>query len=125
MPEARELVDFPAKLIGYSCGPGYKGDVCTLMFGKNGVKLGIAYGASLPDPHNLMVGSGKVHRHIPLERVADLRRAGFKVLVALALRRAHARTAAAFIPGYIGPGPAPRGRKTGALVRSPARRRPK
>ena len=44
-----------------------------------------AYPAEVADPKHLLEGSGKVHRHVALRRVADLDRAGVKAL----LRAAH------------------------------------
>ena len=37
---------------------------------RRGVNLGVAHGATLPDPDGLMSGAGKVHRHVEL-RSAD------------------------------------------------------
>lgn len=81
LPDANEGVDASARMLAYSYGPGYKGMVCTLLLSKSGVKLGLAGGAALPDPRGLLAGSGKVHRHVQLRTVGDLRRAGLKQLV--------------------------------------------
>ena len=72
LPGAAETLDESAKLFGYGYGPGYKGLVCTLLLSRTGVKLGIARGSELPDPKQLMQGSGKVHRHVQLRTTADL-----------------------------------------------------
>jgi len=48
---------------------------------KTGVKLGLGGGASLPDPHGLLEGSGKVHRYVVLQTPTDLRRPAVKQLV--------------------------------------------
>jgi hypothetical protein len=45
------------------------------------VKLGLAYGADLPDPKGLLAGAGKVHRHIAFKSVAEMKRAGVKPLL--------------------------------------------
>ncbi len=84
-PGAGETLDKSAKLIGYSYGPGYKGVVCTLILSRTGVKLGIVRGAELPDPKQLMRGSGKVHRHVQLQSIADLKRPGLEPLLKAAL----------------------------------------
>jgi hypothetical protein len=81
LPDAGEGVDESARMIGYRYGPGYKGMVCTLILSKSGVKLGIVSGAALADPHRLLAGSGKVHRHVQLRTVEDLQQAGLKQLV--------------------------------------------
>jgi hypothetical protein len=86
-------VDGTANLLGYQYGPGYRGLVCTLMLSKTGVKLGIVRGAELPDPKGLLTGSGKVHRHVPLRRVADLEQPGLKPLLKAALQAWRRRNA--------------------------------
>jgi hypothetical protein len=85
LPRTEESLDESAGLIGYGYGPGYKGMVCTLILSRSGVKLGIARGAELPDPQHLLAGSGKVHRHVQLRAVADLRRSGLVQLLEEAL----------------------------------------
>ena len=91
LPEAKEAEDSAAHMFAYSYGPGYKGVICTLLLSKTGVKLGIAGGASLPDPHKLLRGEGKVHRHVPLKTIDDLQQPGVKELVAAAGAACHAR----------------------------------
>jgi hypothetical protein len=81
LPGAEVTLDESAKILGYGYGPGYKGLVCTLILSQKGVKLGIARGAELPDPEQLLQGSGKVHRHVPLQTRADLKRPGLKPLL--------------------------------------------
>jgi len=97
LPDIDESVDRSTGLIGYSYGPGYKGLVCTLILSRTGVKLGIVRGAELPDPKGLMAGRGKVHRHVQLSSVADLKRSGLMPLLKRALRawRTRAPTALA------------------------------
>lgn len=63
-----------AENIGYGATTGYKGLKFTVAPFTGYVRLGIAGGASLPDPANLMQGTGKVHRHIKVkspEQLAD------------------------------------------------------
>jgi hypothetical protein len=85
LPGATETLDGSAKLLGYSYGLGYKGLVCTLLLSQTGVKLGISRGSELPDPRQLMQGSGKVHRHVQLRTTADLKEPGMKPLLKAAL----------------------------------------
>ena len=85
LPGAAEMLDESAKLFGYGYGPGYKGLVCTLLLSHTGVKLGIARGSELPDPRQLMQGSGKVHRHVQLRTTADLKQPGLRPLLKAAL----------------------------------------
>lgn len=86
LPDADEVIDATAPYAFYSYGPGYRGVVCNLMISKTGVKIGVAAGSTLADPRGLMRGSGKAHRHVPLESSSDLRTPGLKALV----RAAHA-----------------------------------
>jgi hypothetical protein len=92
LPNAEETLDESARVIGYGYGPGYKGCVCTLILSKTGVKIGIAYGATMPDPNGLLRGAGKVHRHVVLQTVADLKQPGVKALVKAALAAWKKRT---------------------------------
>jgi hypothetical protein len=85
LPAIEHRLDRPAKLIGYAYGPGYKGLICTLIFSQKGIKLGIVRGSELPDPKHLMTGQGKVHRHVPLRRVGDLKTPGLRALLKVAL----------------------------------------
>lgn len=95
LPDISETVDESAKLIGYSYGPGYKGAICTLIMSQKGVKLGIFRGSQLPDAKHLMTGAGKVHRHVPLHNIDDLRQPGLKQLLKDALAAWRKRNALA------------------------------
>jgi hypothetical protein len=92
LPGAEETVDLSARVIGFGYGPGYKGCVCTLILSQKGVKLGLAYGAALPDPKGLLGGSGKVHRHVELNSLADLKQPGLQALIKAALAAWKERT---------------------------------
>jgi len=85
LPQAQESIDEAARLIGFRYGPGYKGVVCTLIMSQAGVKLGIVRGVELADPKHLMTGAGKVHRHVQLRSVADLKRPELSQLLKEAL----------------------------------------
>ncbi|MGD0864133.1 MAG: DUF1801 domain-containing protein [Rhizomicrobium sp.] len=78
---AEETLDRSARVVGYGFGPGYKDTVCAIIPSLKGVKLGLAHGASLPDPKNILAGAGKVHRHIAFNSVADVKRASVKALL--------------------------------------------
>lgn len=84
-PDAVVTVD--GNDIGFGTGPGYKGLVFTAAPAKAHVTLGIAGGASLPDPAGLMEGSGKFHRHVKIRRPDDLRRPELRDLMDAALAR--------------------------------------
>lgn len=81
LPGSSESVDLSAGLVGFSYGPGYKGTVATLLLSKGGVKIGLAYSAQLDDPHGLLAGAGKVHKHVAVKTLADLERVGVRELV--------------------------------------------
>ena len=89
---ATETADRQAHLLGYGYGPGYKGTVATLILSKTGVKIGIPYGSSLPDPAHLLAGEGKVHRHVAIVDPAQLKAPGLKALLEDALRAWEIRT---------------------------------
>jgi hypothetical protein len=91
-PQASETVDNKARLLGYSYGPGYKGTVATLTLSKNGVKIGVPFGAQLADPTGLLAGEGKVHRHIAIETVEQLKSRALKTLLNAALAAWKARS---------------------------------
>ncbi|WP_117215499.1 DUF1801 domain-containing protein [Allorhizocola rhizosphaerae] len=72
--------------MGFGTAPGYKGLVFTVIPARAHVTLGIAHGASLPDPAGLMEGDGKVHRHVKIRAAEDLRRPELLDLMDAALR---------------------------------------
>src|SRR5436190_19206970 len=81
LPGADEIIDGPARVIGYSVAPGYRGLICTIILSKAGVKVGIVNGASLPDPAGLMEGCGRVHKYVRIQSENDLRRAALRALL--------------------------------------------
>src|SRR5215471_12597545 len=89
---ATETSDPRARLLGYSYGSGYKGTVATLILSKTGVKIGIPYGSSLPDPAHLLAGEGKVHRHVAINGPAELKAPDLTALLQNALRAWETRT---------------------------------
>jgi hypothetical protein len=74
--------------IGFGSGTGYKGLVFVVSPHAKHVTLGLAGGASLPDPARLMEGAGRVHRHIKLREDSDLVRPGLRDLMTAAVGRA-------------------------------------
>jgi hypothetical protein len=89
---ATETSDPQAHLLVYSYGPGYKGTVATLILSKTGVKIGIPYGSSLPDPAHLLAGEGKVHRHVAINDPPELKAPELRALLQSALRAWETRT---------------------------------
>lgn len=71
--------------IGFGRGTGYKGLIFTVAPHRAHVTLGVAGGASLPDPDGLLEGSGKVHRHVKLRSLADVDRPELRKLMESAI----------------------------------------
>lgn len=101
LPRIDETIDASARLLGYGYGPGYRGSVCVLIPSRSGVKLGFYRGTDLPDPEGLLEGSGKVHRHVPLKTVADLKRPGLRDLLKAAKAAWKARSGKAAARGVV------------------------
>ena len=72
MPNTVEQLDPPANLIAYGLDRSYKGLICSITLHKLHINLMFAQGASLPDPQGLLQGTGKLARHVRIERLADL-----------------------------------------------------
>jgi hypothetical protein len=85
LPKVEESIDRTGPYITYGYGPGYKGVVGYITVNQKGVKLGVAGGASLPDPKKLLQGSGKSNRHVVISTPADLQTPGLRQLVRAAL----------------------------------------
>ena len=86
IPGAREMLDRPSRIVAYGFGAGYADMICTIIPSKTGVKLGIVRGTTLPDPHGLLEGPGRLHRYVALAKPSDLRRPGLKPLLTAAVR---------------------------------------
>lgn len=91
LPGSKEQVDASGPYVGYGYAPGYTGRVCTLILSQRGLKLGLFGGADLADPHDLLEGAGKRHRHIVVRAPEDLTRRGVKDLIRAAHRAQQAR----------------------------------
>ena len=62
------------------------GPLCCFMVGKEHVTFAFMRGAALPDPEELLEGTGKGVRHVKLRSVADVKRPGVKKLIAEAAK---------------------------------------
>ena len=91
-PDAIEMAE--GKEIGYGFDRGYKGLVFAISLKKGGINLGIADGASMPDPDGLLRGEGKRHRHVSITDGEALERHALRELLkdAVLRRRAEAET---------------------------------
>jgi hypothetical protein len=81
LPGINEEADFPAKMLAYGFGAGYKHMICTIILSKKGIKIGFYKGTELPDPKGLLEGTGKVHRYVQVLSVSDVNTAGIKNLL--------------------------------------------
>jgi hypothetical protein len=81
LKNVEEIADNSASLIGYGYGPRYKDNVCSILLSKKGVKLAFNRGSELPDPGQLLTGTGKLHRYIIINSEKDLRSTALKQLL--------------------------------------------
>jgi len=89
-PAAYELAydNYNFFVIGYGSTERPSDCIVSMAAGANGVGLCFIHGARLPDPHNLLLGSGNQTRFIRLESADVLARPGVEALVAAAIARA-------------------------------------
>lgn len=99
-PHARELarqaralikVVYPAvvevpwpnqRVIGYGVGPKKMSEhFCYLSVSKNHINVGFMYGAELPDPNQLLEGSGKLLRHVRISQPEELENLALRELL--------------------------------------------
>jgi len=87
---ANELVydNYNFFVIGYSSTHRPSDCVVSIAAGANGVGLAFYNGATLPDPHKVLLGSGRQNRFIRLESAATLMRPEVEALIAAALAQA-------------------------------------
>ena len=75
LPTALELVydNYQFLAIGYSASERASDCVVSLAISPKGVALSFYYGASLPDPQGILLGSGNQNRFVRLETAATLK----------------------------------------------------
>lgn len=66
LPDIQEQIDLPAKMIAYCYGQQYAELICVIIPSKKGLKLGFNRGSSLPDPDQLLKGTGKISRYVEI-----------------------------------------------------------
>lgn len=90
LPAANELVydNYNFFVIGYCATERPSDCVVSIAAAANGVGLSFYYGATLPDPHHLLQGSGSQNRFIRLESAAILARPEVEELILAALAQA-------------------------------------
>ncbi len=86
LPTAHELVydNYNFFVIGYAPTERPTDSILSIAAGANGVGLCFIRGASLPDPHKLLLGSGKQTRFIRIESAKVLASPEVEALIAAA-----------------------------------------
>lgn len=85
IPGAKEEIDSMANMLAFNIAPGYKGTVFTLIPTEDHVTVGFYGGASLPDPHGLLMGKGVLHRHVKINTLEQLHTPEFTELIRVAV----------------------------------------
>lgn len=90
LPSANELVydNYNFFVIGYCSTERPSDCIVSIAAAANGVGLSFYYGATLSDPHKLLLGSGSQNRFIRLESAATLARPEVEALIAAAIGQA-------------------------------------
>src|SRR6202050_4411525 len=89
LPTANELVydNYNFFVIGYCSTERPSDCILSIAAGANGVGLSFYYGATLPDRHKLLLGSGSQNRFIRIESAATLARPEVEELIAPAIKQ--------------------------------------
>ncbi len=89
-PTAIELVydNYQFLAIGFSATERASDCVVSLAVSPKGVALSFYYGASLPDPDGILLGSGNQNRFVRLESAATLAIPGVEALIRAAIAQA-------------------------------------
>src|SRR6202040_2490018 len=90
LPTANELVydNYNFFVIGYCSTERPSDCIVSIAAAANGVGLSFYRGASLPDPHGLLLGSGSQNRFVRIESAATLARPEVEELIAAAIAQA-------------------------------------
>jgi hypothetical protein len=92
LPAANELAydNYNFFALGYCSTERPSDCILSVAAGANGVGLSFYHGASLPDPHKILHGSGNQNRFIRMESVETLGRPEVEALIAAAVAQAKA-----------------------------------
>ncbi len=90
LPTANELVydNYNFFVIGYCSTERSSDCIVSIAAASNGVGLSFYYGATLPDPHKVLLGSGKQNRFVRLESSTTLVRPEVADLISAAVAQA-------------------------------------
>ena len=94
LPGIIEQVDIPAKMIAYSYGQKYSEMICTIIPSKKRLKLGFYKGNELPDPSQLLQGTGKISRYAEIKSADQIKSVELKQILLNALTAYQQRSAA-------------------------------
>ena len=83
LPTANELVwdNYNFFVIGYSATERPSDSITMIVAAANGVGLAFYHGADLPDPHKILLGSGRQNRFVRIESVETVNRPEVKALI--------------------------------------------
>lgn len=82
MPNVVEVVWPTQQISGYGVGPKKMSEqFCYIALLKDRINLGFYYGADLPDPQNLLEGTGQTMRHIKIDHSEQLENPALRELV--------------------------------------------
>ncbi|MFZ0544862.1 MAG: DUF1801 domain-containing protein [Candidatus Promineifilaceae bacterium] len=85
MPDVVKVAWPTQKIIGYGVGPKKMSEqFCYIAILKERINLGFYYGADLPDPEQLLEGTGKALRHIKVSDLAQLENPAVLALISAA-----------------------------------------
>lgn len=94
LPDAREVVDGPNRLVAYATGPRPMKDFWAAVAPHTmHVNLQLANGALMEDPTEIVEGTGKRIRHVKLRTVDDVARPALRALLEQSLTRHQSETA--------------------------------
>jgi hypothetical protein len=126
LPTANELVydNYQFLVIGYSSTERPSDCLVSLAAGASGVALSFYYGATLPDPHKVLLGSGSQNRFVRIESVATLQRPEVEALIAAAEAQAEPPLRAKGVRALIIRSVSERQRPRRKPATPPARRKP-
>ena len=83
-----DVVEVPwprQNVVGYGVGPKKMSEhFCYIAFHNDHVNLGFNQGAELPDPAELLAGSGKTMRHTKIDEPGDLEEPALRTLLKVA-----------------------------------------
>jgi hypothetical protein len=87
MPEVVEVSWPKLRIASYGVGPRKNTEhFCYISAQKHDINLGFYYGAELPDPQDLLNGTGKRLRHVKLHDIGALKNPALKSLLKFATR---------------------------------------